>query len=129
MGRFPFLNLLPVKAEFIFLFAMLLAFAACKKDKTDPVIVMHSPVEGASFDNGDTMWIQAEFSDNDALKETGIIVLKNGVADMDHRDASGAHGHNYLINVTANTDFEVKAIAEDVSGNKAELKRTYNVVP
>jgi hypothetical protein len=90
---------------------------------------MDFPLATATFSNGDTMWIHATFSDNEAIKTSGMVVFRNDTIILTHHDSSNEHGHNVPIQVSVASQIRVRAEAEDVSGNTAHTDRTYDVTP
>lgn len=121
---------------FVLIAAFVLALPSCKKqqpDTTDPVVVMHTPGAGDVFLSLDTLSVHVEFSDDLGLHEIKVLIRANGTDVYEHKvdvDAlSYTHHHDYVINVSDTTQYDVHAEAEDHAGNMSEVERHYHVMP
>jgi len=102
----------------IVVFSFLLIFAACEKETTppSPTVHVHQPTAGTTYNSGDTVWIEAHYTDEDELHECHLDV-KNTTSDTTFLHVHAhSHGTSYEIDtfvvVTASmhSDFQLTAM-------------------
>lgn len=121
---------------------MLLAIAACDKDKDDhekdttvPVISLTSPKDSSRFNFGDTLWIKGTITDNE-IHESVISLFNDTTAAVMFSYAPNVHNlKTYTIDtfwkVAVNdvTKATLRVQAKDHSGNIGTAQRKLTLLP
>lgn len=117
----------------------LLTIVACEKatnqDLSKPTVHIHKPIEGATYQSGDTLWMKVHFEDADQLHDFSVKV-RNTTANTEEFSRDGhSHDTSYeaevytILQTTAHSDFELEAIVSNHNGATATEVVKFEVHP
>ncbi|MEX0966880.1 MAG: DUF4625 domain-containing protein [Bacteroidia bacterium] len=127
---------------------MLSLGTACKKDNNNdddkkddpqvdtekPTLNLVQPIEGATFENGDTMHIHAVITDNETVHDVAVAITRtNDDSEIFHAhyhfDAASAEVDTfYIISVPIHSDLILRVEASDHSENDTAISRGYHIM-
>lgn len=101
-----------------------------EKDREAPVISLVSPLDGQSFNAGETVAITGQLSDNKILSEVHIHIsnIANGdlLVDIHRYPGAGTYELNETFVGLAGIQYRIQVIVKDNSAN--ESRATVNVI-
>lgn len=111
---------------------LVITFSSCnKQDDEKPVITLSTPADEQDYEPGDTIFIEGTVTDNEALHEMVIQVIKEEGGDTVLYYTPTVHDtKSYTIDTmlipsdTVHVHFHLKVEAWDHDDNSAEVLRT-----
>lgn len=136
-----------MKKVFIILSCFIFVYASCKKeedhdhhhdtdDSTIPVVTLTSPIENATYHNGDTVFITGSVTDNEL--HAGTIIIRDDTTLTDyfsqihnvHQQSSVAINFQYIVSgITTNRAVTLSVTYEDHKPNVGTATRKLIFVP
>lgn len=127
---------LQVIYPFCFLLFLGLSFSSCEKeDTTPPTLQLLSISEGDIFESNADIPLEINISDNEALASYKVVVRNLNSDELtfvvsELSDKSAIIIDDVMnLEVAAETEFDVEMTAEDNSGNIAEQKIRFKILP
>jgi hypothetical protein len=118
----------------------LVGLMSCERDRDEPKLSeptahIHTPMDGGTYQAGDTIPIQIHFEDADELHEFSVKV-RNQTTNIEEFSRDG-HSHNnfyeantfVILSPTTTTNFELEAMVSNHNGLMTTETISFAVVP
>ncbi|MGH1336805.1 MAG: DUF4625 domain-containing protein [Aureispira sp.] len=125
---------------FTSLLLLIIAFTSCtKEDNTDnvsePSLQVHKPLEGTTYNAGDTVPVKVHFMDDDELHEYHVHVTNTTMT----MELLHLHGHTHstsheidtfvVVSASVHSDYELTAKVSNHNGSEAMDTIKFHVHP